>query len=72
MANEMYPIQAAPTSAMVLANPAPQSSIELVQGAKGDTRVTVKVYASDPEEAARQATALYDELVARYAREAQP
>lgn len=61
-----------PAGATVLANPAPQSSVTLSQTAKGLTQCEVKVYASDPEEAARQATALYDSLVQRYAREAQP
>lgn len=56
----------------ILANPAPMSSVELVQGAKGDTRVTVKVYAADPDEAARQAQALYDRLTADYAMRGQP
>lgn len=72
MSIEFYPTQAAPASTTILAPQAPQSSVELVQGAKGDTRVTVKVYSDDPDEAARQATSLYDSLVARYAREAQP
>lgn len=52
----------------ILANPTPQSSIELSQTAKGTTTVTVKVYAADPDEAAAKAQELYDLLCARYAR----
>lgn len=50
----------------ILANPAPQSSIEITQSAKGDARVTVKVYAADPDEAAAKAQQLYDALLAKY------
>jgi hypothetical protein len=50
-----------------LTNPAPQSSIEITQSAKGDARITVKVYAADPLEAARTAQQLYDTLTARFA-----
>jgi hypothetical protein len=48
-------------------NPAPQSSVELAQTAKGATTVTVKVYAATPDEAATLAARVYDELTARYA-----
>lgn len=44
-----------------------QSSVEIAQSAKGVAQVKVKIYAADPRAAADQATALYDELVARYA-----
>ena len=56
------------TETTITPTAAPQSSVELVQGAKGDTRVTVKVYAADPAEAAALAPRLYDELTARYSR----
>jgi hypothetical protein len=50
-------------------NPAPQSSVEIESLAKPGSppKITVKVYATDVDEAASRATALYDSLVARYA-----
>lgn len=56
----------------ILANPAPQSSVTLTQGAKGDTRVEVKVYSATVSEAADLAQKQYDALVAYYAQGGQP
>ncbi len=53
--------------ALAQQTPAPASSVELSQTAKGTTTVTVKVYAADADEAAAAAQRLYDELVSRYA-----
>lgn len=53
-------------SATVLTNPAPLSSVQIEQAAKGPPRCTVKVYAASVEEAAQIATDIYDRLVARY------
>lgn len=58
---------AAPTPAVALADPSPQSSVTLTQGAKGDTRCEVKVYAHDPHIAMTTARELYDEAVHSYA-----
>jgi tRNA-dihydrouridine synthase len=44
----------------------PQSSVELVQNAKGATQIAVKVYHREPEQAAATAQQLYDELASRY------
>lgn len=55
----------------ILATPAPMSSVTLSQTARGLTQVEVKCYAADPEEAAQQATALYDRLTALYRQEGQ-
>ena len=44
----------------------PQSSVELVQNAKGATQIAVKVYHRDPRQAADTAQALYDELATTY------
>lgn len=52
---------------VVQPNPAPQSSVELSQTAKGATQVCCKVYGSDPEAAMVEAIRLYDQLVKRYA-----
>lgn len=51
--------------------PDSRSSVELQQGAKGDTRVCVKIYAVDETldaaaEAAQRASELYDRLCAQY------
>lgn len=54
-------------AALATQAPAPQSSVELSQTAKGTTTVTVKAYAANADEAAATAQRLYDELVTRYA-----
>lgn len=54
-------------SATVLADPAPQSSVQIEGRAKGPPAVTVKVYAADVVEAARLAREQYDALVTLYA-----
>src|SRR4051812_24777514 len=46
---------------------APQSSVTLTQGAKGETRVEVKVYSANVVVASTLATEQYEALVARYA-----
>lgn len=56
-------------STTVLTNPAPQSSVQIEQAAKGPPRMTVKVYAASADEAAEIATVIYDRLVARYREE---
>lgn len=53
--------------ALVQPNPAPLSSVQIEQAAKGPPRVTIKCYAVDVDEAAAHAQALYDRLVATYA-----
>ncbi len=53
-------------NATVLANPAPMSSVQIEQAARGGPRITVKTYASSTAEAAEIATATYDALVQRY------
>ena len=58
-------------AAVYTVSPEPQSSVELSQTARGATQVTVKVYAASAEDAAQQAQALYDALVAKY-RQVQP
>ena len=58
------------TDATVLTNPAPQSSVQIEQAAKGPPRITVKTYAASTSEAATTAQAIYDALVLRYSQEA--
>ncbi len=53
--------------ALAQQTPAPSSSVELSQTARGATQVQVKVYAADIETAAARAQELYDQLVAKYA-----
>lgn len=59
-------------SAIATLNPAPLSSVQIEQAAKGSPRVTVKVYAADAEAAMFEATRLYDLLVGRYSESIQP
>ncbi len=54
-------------AALATQAPAPQSSVELSQTAKGATTVTVKAYAASADEAAATAQRLYDELTSRCA-----
>jgi hypothetical protein len=53
-------------SALAQQSNEPQSSVELVQNAKGATQIAVKVYHREPEQAAATAQQLYDELASRY------
>jgi len=53
--------------ALAQQTPAPSSSVELSQTAKGATQVTVKAYAASADEAAATAQRLYDELTGKYA-----
>jgi hypothetical protein len=55
------------SQAVAPAAPAPQSSVEIAQNAKGEARVMVKVYAADPDQAASTAARLYDQWTAYYA-----
>jgi hypothetical protein len=54
-----------PNVAAVLANPAPQSSVEISRNSKGATW-TVKAYHLDPDVAMATACRLYDELAHRF------
>ena len=47
--------------------PAPASSVEITQNAKGQAQVSVKLYGENPDEVASQALALYRKLVVELA-----
>jgi hypothetical protein len=47
--------------ALALTNPAPQSSVQIEQAAKGPPRVTVKAYDTDPFRALELAAKVYDQ-----------
>ncbi len=58
--------------ALAQQTPAPSSSVELSQTAKGATQVTVKAYAASADEAAATAQRLYDTITGKYAPKVEP
>lgn len=46
-----------------------QSSVEIAQNAKGEARVTVKVYHADPLTAANDAISIYEHTVVKLGRQ---
>jgi len=58
--------------ALAQQTPAPSSSVELSQTAKGATQVTVKAYAASADEAAATAQRLYDAITGKYAPKVEP
>jgi hypothetical protein len=58
-----------PQPAVVMTDPAPQSSVEIETLAKGGVKATVKVYAHSVEAAKCVAQETYNEIMAAYAEE---
>lgn len=58
------------SDATILTNPAPLSSVRLESRAKGPPTIEIKVYAASAQEAADEATRLYDALLRTYAEDA--